>query len=170
MQRLDRLLWRIVDAAILLAVLGMVALIALQVGSRLVGASIPWTEELSRFLFIWTVWLGLAASFRAGAHPALEIAPVSTSRRLRLVFTIVPAVATVILFVAVTYYGYKLLSQQITFGEKSPILQVGMWWATLPLVLGSALSIIGVVVDACQGHADKSDFQKAVASHEGNAK
>ena len=60
----DRLIWRIVDGAILVAVLGMVALISLQVGSRLAGVSVPWTEELSRFMFIWTIWMGLAASFR----------------------------------------------------------------------------------------------------------
>ena len=75
MDKADSLLWRIVDGAILIAVLGMVCLIALQVGSRFVDASIPWTEELSRFLFIWTIWLGLAASFRAGAHPSLERSP-----------------------------------------------------------------------------------------------
>ena len=50
MDRLDRLIWRLVDGAILMAVMGMVCLIALQVGSRLIGASVPWTEELSRFL------------------------------------------------------------------------------------------------------------------------
>jgi TRAP-type C4-dicarboxylate transport system permease small subunit len=168
MHRLDRLIWHLVNAAILLAVMGMVGLIALQVGSRLIDASLPWTEELSRFLFIWTVWLGLAASFRAGTHPALEILPAMTSGRLRSVFGLVPVIATIIPFLAVTFYGYRLLSQQIVFGEKSPILQVGMYWATLPLVLGSALSIFGVVMDAIYGHAESDDLQEAIARHEGD--
>ena len=55
------------------------------------------------------------------------------------------------MFLAVTYHGYRLLQQQITFGEKSPILQLGMYWATLPLVLGSALSILGVLINAIRG-------------------
>lgn len=151
MDRLDRLIWRLVDGAILLAVMGMVCLIALQVGSRLVGASIPWTEELSRFLFIWTVWLGLSASFRAGTHPALEVLPARAPGGLRRLLGLIPAAATTVLFLAVTYHGYRLLQQQITFGEKSPILQLGMYWATLPLVLGSALSILGVLINAILG-------------------
>lgn len=166
MERLDQSIWRLVDAAILLAVMGMVCLIALQVGSRLIGASLPWTEELSRFLFIWTVWLGLAASFRAKAHPSLDILPAMVSGRIRTVLAVVPVVATTILFLAVTFYGYKLLVQQITFDERSPILRAGMYWATLPLVLGSALSIIGVVIDAVRGHAGGDELREAVARHE----
>ena len=153
-----------------MAVMGMVCLIALQVGSRLIGASVPWTEELSRFLFIWTVWLGLSASFRAGTHPALDMLPAMTTGRLRRLLGLIPALATTILFLAVTYYGYRLLLQQITFGEQSPILQVGMYWATLPLVLGSALSIFGVLTDAILGHDDPVTLRQAVPEHQGDEK
>lgn len=73
MKWIDRLLWRVVDTVIAVSVLGMVMLIALQVGSRLAGASIAWTEELSRLLFIWTIWLGLGTGFRHGAHPSLSV-------------------------------------------------------------------------------------------------
>lgn len=163
MYKADRLLWRIVDSAILVAVLGMVCLIALQVGSRFVGASIPWTEELSRFLFIWTVWLGLAASFRAGAHPSLDILPMSAPRSLALFFRTVQVVAIVTLFAAVSWHGFRLLRQQIVFGEQSPILQLGMWVATLPLVLGAALSILGAVVDGLLGHQKRDELAAAVA-------
>lgn len=166
MEKADRLLWRIVDGAILIAVLGMVCLIALQVGSRFIDASIPWTEELSRFLFVWTVWLGLAASFRAGAHPSLDILSLAAPDRLRIVFRAIQVVATVILFAAVSWHGFWLLRQQIVFGEQSPILQVGMWVATLPLVLGAALSILGAVVDGLLGHRQPGDLSAAVARAE----
>ncbi len=166
MERTDRLLWRTIDAAILVAVLGMVCLIFIQVGSRVVDASVPWTEELSRFLFIWAVWLGLAASFRAGAHPSLDVLPESAAQWLRLSFRAVQVAATVILFLAVTWYGFRLLRQQIEFGEQSPILQVGMWVATLPLVLGSALSILGVIIDGVFGHRQAHDFEDTVARAE----
>lgn len=144
----DRLIWRAVDAAILVAVLGMVALISLQVGSRLTGILFPWTEELSRFLFIWTIWMGLAASFRTGAHPSLQLIPETAPRPLLLTMRAAQLLACVTLFAVVGWHGWSLLNQQIRFGEQSPILRVGMWWATLPLVLGSALAILGAIVDS----------------------
>ncbi|MFN4101652.1 MAG: TRAP transporter small permease [Pararhodobacter sp.] len=151
MAQIDRLIWRIIDVAILLAVLGMVGLITLQVGSRLAGLSVPWTEEMSRFLFIWTIWMGLAASFRTGAHPALQLVPDSAPRPLLLIMRIVQVSASTILFGAVGWHGLALLQQQIRFGEQSPILQIGMWWATLPLVIGSALAILGALIEGCRG-------------------
>ena len=36
----------------------------LQVASRLLGAPVPWTEEATRYLFVWMIFLGLAAGFR----------------------------------------------------------------------------------------------------------
>ncbi len=148
MDGLDRLIWRAVDAAILVAVLGMVALISLQVGSRLAGVSVPWTEELSRFLFIWTIWMGLAASFRTGAHPSLQLIPETAPRPLLLIMRAAQLLACITLFAVVGWHGWSLLNQQIRFGEQSPILRVGMWWATLPLVLGSSLAILGAVLDS----------------------
>lgn len=155
MQFLDKIVWRIVDAVLLVAVLGMVALIALQVGSRISGASIPWTEELSRFCFIWTIWLGLAAGFRNGRHPAVTILPdLIGNPAIRRSLAILPAIAAALLFAIVTSHGWDLLNQQIRFGEKSAILQIGMWIATVPIVLGSALSVIGAIVHALSGTQD----------------
>lgn len=147
MNAIDRSIWRCVDALILLAVLGMVVLITMQVGSRFFRQSIPWTEELSRLLFIWTIWMGIAASFRTGTHPAITFIPGMMPAGLRGFFRILPVVATLILFGAVSWFGYALLQQQIRFGEQSPILQIGMWWSTLPLILGSAFAMVGVIID-----------------------
>lgn len=148
MNGFDRLIWRAVDGAILVAVLGMVALISLQVGSRLAGVSVPWTEEMSRILFIWTIWMGLAASFRTGAHPSLQLIPETAPRPLLRVMRAAQLLACVTLFAVVGWHGWQLLNQQIRFGEQSPILRVGMWWATLPLVIGSVLAILGAVLDS----------------------
>jgi TRAP-type C4-dicarboxylate transport system permease small subunit len=148
MKKLDKLLWRLVDAVILVAVFGMVCLIGLQVGSRLMGASIAWTEELSRFLFIWTIWMGLGTGFRNGMHPALTMLTVLAPPALQPALRLIPALASVILFSVVSYHGWGLMQQQIRFGEQSAILQVGMWLATLPLVLGSGLAILGTLIHA----------------------
>lgn len=149
MLRLDKALWRLIDAAILIAVLGMVCLITLQVGSRFFGESVSWTEELSRFLFIWAIWLGLAVGFRKGQHPAVRLlADVPTSRLVRRGLDAVSAVAIVVFFSIVTVHGIGLLRQQLRFGETSATLQIGMWVATLPLVIGAALAVFGAIMNA----------------------
>jgi TRAP-type C4-dicarboxylate transport system permease small subunit len=144
----DRLLWRLVDLLIFAAVLGMIVLISLQVGSRLTGRSVPWTEELSRFLFLWTTFLGMSAGFRHGYHPSFSIltamCPPQVQRGLRLL----PAIAATIVFAIVAWHAWALLQQQIRIGEISPILRIGMWVTTLPLFLGAILSIVGAATSA----------------------
>jgi TRAP-type C4-dicarboxylate transport system permease small subunit len=141
-------IWRLLDGIIFVAVIGMVTLISLQVGSRWLGGSLAWTEELSRFLFIWTIWLGMAAGFRRGQHPSLNflsaICPSSVQPLLRLL----QAVAAALFFSTVCWYGVKLVQQQLRSGEASAILQLGMWLTTVPLVMGSALAIFGALMHA----------------------
>ena len=150
MKRIDRVLWRIVDTVIAVSVLGMVMLIALQVGSRLAGASIAWTEELSRLLFIWTIWLGLGTGFRHGAHPSLSVLTSLLPVRAASALKLLPPLAAMVLFALVAWHGTELLRQQLRFGEQSAILQVGMWLFTVPLVLGAGLSMLGAAVHAIE--------------------
>ena len=47
-----------------LACVGILVVVLLQVASRLLGAPVSWTEEATRYLFVWMIFLGLAAGFR----------------------------------------------------------------------------------------------------------
>jgi TRAP-type C4-dicarboxylate transport system permease small subunit len=148
MQIIDRFLWRFVDAVLFLAVIGMVVLISVQVASRLAGNSMAWTEELARFLFIWTAWLGMASGFRHGLHPSISILSACVPKAFLAVLRFLPPVCGVVFFCVVFWFSLDLFFQQLRFGEISAILQIGMWVTTLPLVIGSALAIVGAVVQA----------------------
>ena len=38
-------------------VIGMIVTILLQIGGRLIGHPFPWTEETSRYLFLWMMFV-----------------------------------------------------------------------------------------------------------------
>lgn len=147
MKVFDRYVWKTVDGAIFCAVFGMVILIATQVVTRVIGQSAPWTEELSRFLFIWTTFLGMATGFRHGNHPSMGILlgcfPDAVVRALRHLTPI----CALVFFGIVSWFGLTLIQQQIRFGEISPSLQIGMWVTTLPLIIGSVLAPIGAIMN-----------------------
>ena len=51
-----------------------VALVALQIVFRyFINASIPWSEELTRYIFIWQIWLGTSFAQRDGKHLKVEV-------------------------------------------------------------------------------------------------
>ena len=43
---------------------GILIVVVVQIVSRLIGQPVSWSEEATRFLFVWMVFLGLAAGFR----------------------------------------------------------------------------------------------------------
>jgi len=158
MKVFDRFLWRVVDGIIFVAVFGMVFLIVTQVTTRAVGHSSPWTEELSRFLFIWTTFLGMAVGFRQSNHPSVEFCVSMFHSSIQRLLRHLTPICAVVFFGLVGWYGVALLKQQIRFGEISPTLQIGMWVTTLPLVLGSVLAPIGVIVNTYfEKHVDEEE-------------
>lgn len=161
MKRVENILWRTVDIILLIAITGMVAMITLQVGSRLLGGSFPWTEELSRMLFIWTIWMGMAAGFRNGQQPAIDMLVNATSGYTRLALRTLSVACISIFFAVVAWHALQLTLQQIRFGEVSAILQIGKWTMTVPVVLGALLSIVGAILqlveEFCQTNNPGSD-------------
>jgi TRAP-type C4-dicarboxylate transport system permease small subunit len=142
----DRLLWGAIDGLLLICVSGMLVAVAVQVASRLAGASLPWTEELSRLLFIWTAFLGMAVGFRRVEHPRITLLVDRLPRLAALAALQLYAWAGIVFFAIVGWYALKLVQQQIRVGETSPVLGIGMYLATLPAVLAAVLAILAHLV------------------------
>ncbi len=160
---LDKYLWKAVNSLIFIAVFGMVVLIGTQVITRVLGNSTPWTEELSRFLFIWTTFLGMATGFRKGHHPSVDFVVVLFNQSVQRALRHLTPICAVIFFSLVGWFGVALLKQQIHSGEISATLQMGMWVTTLPLVLGSVLAPLGVLVHV-YGEG-RCDYEVKVEGH-----
>lgn len=142
---LDRSLWRLVDGILLVCVLSMLIAVVIQVVARLSGLSAPWTEEVSRFLFIWTAFFGMSVGFRHIQHP-----------RIMLLLNVLPdwcgrvavhlyAVAGIGFFILVAWYATQLVHRQYTIGETSPVLGLGMFIVTLPTAVGAVLAVLAHV-------------------------
>ena len=144
--RTDRALWLVVDAVLLACVAGITAAVVLQVISRLLGASIPWTEELARLLFIWTAILGKAVGFRRVEHPRVMLIPDMSPASFQMLFVQLYAFVGIVFFCVVGWYGVLLVRQQMVFGETSPVLGIGMYLASVPIVMASILAILALLV------------------------
>ena len=134
-------LWRAVEGAVFVGVLGMLLMVAIQVLSRLFQHSLPWTEEITRYLFIWTVFLGLAAGFRSVEHTRITLLLHMVPGRLRAAATHIYFLAGVVFFSIVAFTGWRLVVQQFQSGESSPALGMGMFTVTAAVVVGAVLSL-----------------------------
>ena len=145
-----------------LALAGMTALIFLQVLVRFVFAklqiqlSVPWTEELSRYLMIWAVFVGAAVIARSADALAVEA----------LVLAVPPAMGRAIKFsahvLALVFYAciFVLGLDWMEFGrsEDAPVLGIHMAWVYASMSVGAALTIANALALLAEVWLDKKDI------------
>lgn len=149
-----------------LALAGMTFLIFLQVLVRFVFAkvhiqfSVPWTEELSRYLMIWAVFVGAAVIARRADALAVEA----------LVLAVPPAVGRVIKFsahgLALVFYVavFMVGLDWLQFGqsENAPVLGVHMSWIYASMSIGAALTIVNAIALLAEVWLDKKDILEVI--------
>jgi TRAP-type C4-dicarboxylate transport system permease small subunit len=99
--------------------------VSLQVFSRYT-ALIPsyiWTEELSRFLFIWMVMLGAMIGIKEGTHFEVDVWP-ELGRRANAALKIVSHLFVLIFALVFVYWGVKFV--QFGWYQESELAELPM--------------------------------------------
>lgn len=161
--RLDRALGRLCMALACIA-LALAALAGLyQVIARFVLESpSAWTEVLTRFLVVWSVFLGLAPSLRGGALLSVDLAyrKLTGTRWLRPLQALISM--SCLAFLAVTLWWGVQLVQRIRFQNLAG-LEISISWAYLAVPVGALFALVAVVahfLDPRRGELDVLEFQQ----------
>ena len=136
-----RLLSRLVEGLIILGAAVIVTIVTIEVVLRyLFGHSLIFTEELSRYLMVWVVFLGGALAVRDGSHIRINVLAKRFSvKRRRLVHVIAHAL-TGIFLVVVTVEGLKILPRQLD--QMCITIDVSMFYFYLAIPVGSVLMML----------------------------
>lgn len=138
-------LWSAVDAILALTIVGMLVTVTLQVVSRVLGDALGWTEEVTRYLFLWGIFLGMASGFRSADHIRITFVLRRLPQAARRFAVHAYALVSVSFFVVVAYYGAGLALKQYESNQSSPILEIGMYLVTLAIAVSAVLAVIALV-------------------------
>ncbi|BDG60154.1 TRAP transporter small permease [Caldinitratiruptor microaerophilus] len=128
-----------------LATAGMLVSVLLQIGSRLAGKPVAWTEEGTRFLFLWIVFLGIGAGFRKAESARVTYFLTKMPRPVRRLAPHIYAATTIGFFVLVLITGSQLVLQQIRSHELGSALMIPMWLVGISVPASAVLGILGVI-------------------------
>lgn len=121
--------------------LAMAVLVFANVVLRyLFGTSLPWVEEITRYMMIWVAWLAVGLAMREGAHIAIDnfqnALPARWAQWLRTsVFFMVVG-----FFAVVAWFGlqYSLFAWR----QESAVLRLSLGAIYLAIPIGSLLMLI----------------------------
>ena len=115
-------------------------LISIQVVLRYgFGSSIPWAEEVTRFIVIWMTFIGAAMGVRLGANISIDILVEFLPKRFHWPLLATAALCGTLFGVALIVFGYPIVTKTASIGQVSSALRIPMAWVYLIFVVGGAL-------------------------------
>lgn len=135
---------KISDALAALTAVAIFIVVIWQITGRLIGNSAPWTEELTRYIFIWMIFLGIGIGFRKGESARvtvfLNILP-KIFKKLSIYFY---TGGTILFFLFMLVAGINLIIQQGNMNETSTVLALPMWLIGLSIPVAAVVGILNV--------------------------
>ena len=119
----------------------VVCVVSAQVFSRfVVNLSIRWADELSRFAFVWLVYIGGAVTIREGRNVCFDlILDSQKGKRWKVLFTAVTAVSLLFLILMI-YFGFLVCRSELA--ESSPIMHWPMAVVCAAIPIGGILMML----------------------------
>ena len=92
------------------------------------GSSIAWTEELSRYSFLWAVYVGAALAVKRGGHVRITAQFMCLSTKWRLVFRVLGDIIWIAFSLYVAWIGVECIEEGLYYPEVSPTLGIVKAW------------------------------------------
>ncbi len=119
----------------------IVAIMGLQIFMRYVlSNSLSWPEEVSRYLFIWFVFLGISYGIKHDVHIKVNIIE-SVFPKSKTLLMIIQDALFLFFCVYMLRPGVNVLRRLIATGQTSPALNIYMYLVYVSLLVGFILAI-----------------------------
>ncbi|MDM5228308.1 TRAP transporter small permease [Cytobacillus sp. NJ13] len=122
----------------------MTIIIFWQVVARyVVGSSLAWSEELSRFLMILMIMIGSSLALRENQLISVEIVPEVMRGRAKKWLTVLVHLISIVFYIVIIAFGWKVAQ---SFGNQiAPGTGISMFFIYLSLPLGGVLLLLNSI-------------------------
>lgn len=126
-------------------------------------SSLPWSEELSRYLLVWTSFIGGAYGVRLGAHIGVEAFTLLLPKKAQKALNIFVMVACLILCAVICKFGFEIVQTQLAKNQLSPAMRIPMGYMYAAIPVGMIFFIIRYIQDIYEAikNFNKDDKKEA---------
>lgn len=146
LNRISRCIEYITQRLLILMFMVMLLLVIMQVLYRYVlHMSIPWSEELARYLFTWIIFLGASLTSAKDEHLAITVFRDLLPQRFKETIIIAIDIIVIAFLYILTIKSIDLVLQ--VKSTKTPVLQISMAYPYLSILVGSTFMLIHTFVN-----------------------
>lgn len=121
----------------------MTLILAVQVFMRYVmQASLTWSEELARYIFVWLIYIGISYGAKIMKHIRIEAAVLLLPQKGQRYAEIVGDVLFLGFACFIVYTSWGIVQKQLMLGQASPAIQMPMWMLYSAPLVGFGLTAL----------------------------
>ncbi len=127
LKSVERMIDAVIQRVAFLALAGMIVVITMQILARVFFDALSWSEEVARYLLVWTTFLGATLAYQRGRHIAVTFAVdalPSTMRRIARVAACLVALGFFAVLITVGVKYMQLQSFQVSASLRMPMRYV----------------------------------------------
>lgn len=133
--------------AILLALM-VIIVFSNVIGRYFLGSALAWSEEVSRFIFIWMVFLGAIAAFVNDEHLALDILVKVLPTKVAQVVAVIADSLVIYAISLITIGGFKITVENWTW--LSPASEISYGYVDMVVPFTGGILLIQAVLKTIQ--------------------
>lgn len=133
----------------------MVFAIFYQIVLRAFSKTNVWSEEITRYLFVWLSMLGSAVALRRGSHMQVDILIDLFPDKVKNAIEFLTNTLVIAFFLLIIIYGSNLVA--MTYKQSSAGLGIPMSYPYLALPVGGALMLLFTIEAIIKKHKIKKD-------------
>lgn len=134
------------EVLLAVALAAMAIIMGVQVFSRYVlSSSLSWSEELTRYIFIWAGFLSVSYCTKKCISIKIEQVVALFPKRGKAMFKLVNHTFELILFLYLIPFAWKYLMSAIANGQTSPAMGIPMYYVQAAPLFGFVLTAVRVV-------------------------
>lgn len=126
--------------ALFLTLSSMIVLITAQVIFRVFFTALSWSEELSRYLLVWSSFIGASVAFKKGAHIAVTFAVDMLPGKIQKLVQSLSCILMALFFGITIWYSIFLFNVQVF--QVSPAMGLKMRY--IYMIIPIAFSVMSV--------------------------
>ncbi|MDO9543629.1 MAG: TRAP transporter small permease [Synergistaceae bacterium] len=124
----------------------MVIVMGYQVVMRyLFNASLPWSDELTRYIFVWSAFISIAYCIRHHNSIKIDQVILMLPEVVQKVVKLIIKVIMLIFFAYLFRFSLNVVQSTIKSGQLSPALQIPMYFVHVSAAIGFALAVLRIL-------------------------
>lgn len=135
MKQISNVIQKILEAILMVAGVLLIIVNIAQIGGRVIFFySLPWSEQLSTWLFVWICFLGYHLVLVKDNELAIEVIQFSNPKK-QLLLGVLRDLLSLVMVVVLFFSSCKFLSNAINFPQKLSSMNVYMYviYAAMPV-------------------------------------